>query len=116
MSLPSIHVRSCATIRRSISRCAVSLLGVMASTSSRKRMHGASFFLISGVAGAQIYVDSLWLRRMSLVVFSPTHPTCLIRYSVPRRTRTAVPVPVTISGSDPDVRLERWVDLLPLDT
>mgnify|MGYP001590903139 CR=1 FL=1 len=38
-----MHVSSCATILRSISRCAVSRFGVMASISSMKRMHGASF-------------------------------------------------------------------------
>lgn len=39
--LPSMEVRSCATIRRSISRWAFSRLGVIASTSSINKMHGA---------------------------------------------------------------------------
>jgi hypothetical protein len=70
MNLPSIHVSSCATIRRSISLCAVSLLGVMASTSSRKRMHGASFFHISGVARASEEELTLASSNVSRSVFS----------------------------------------------
>lgn len=38
---PSRHVNNCATIRLSISRCAVSRFGVMASISSMKRIAGA---------------------------------------------------------------------------
>ena len=42
VSLPSMQVKNWATIRRSISRCAVSRLGVMASISSMKNKHGAT--------------------------------------------------------------------------
>ena len=40
-NLPSMQVRSCETILRSISLDAVSLLGVMESISSRNNTHGA---------------------------------------------------------------------------
>lgn len=40
---PSMQVRNWATIRRSISLCALSLLGVIASISSMNRREGAAF-------------------------------------------------------------------------
>ena len=42
-NLPSMQVRNWATIRRSISLCALSLLGVIASISSMNRRQGAAF-------------------------------------------------------------------------
>ena len=39
-----MHVSSCATILLSISLCTVSLFGVIASTSSKNNIQGASFF------------------------------------------------------------------------
>ena len=39
-----MHVKNCATMRLSISLCALSRFGVIASISSMKNMHGAAFF------------------------------------------------------------------------
>lgn len=44
LAIPSMHVKNCATIRLSISLCALSRFGVIASISSINRRHGASFY------------------------------------------------------------------------
>ena len=56
-NLPSMHVRNCATIRLSISRCALSRFGVMASISSMKRRQGATLFASSNVS-RRVFSDS----------------------------------------------------------
>ena len=45
-----MHERNCATIRLSISRCALSRFGVMASISSKKRRQGATLFTSPNVS------------------------------------------------------------------
>ena len=52
-----MQVKNCATIRLSISRCALSRFGVMASISSMKRRHGAAFFASSKVS-RKVFSDS----------------------------------------------------------
>ena len=54
---PSIHVRSCATIHRSISLCTLSRLGVMASISSTKSRHGTTLLASSNVSRS-VFFDS----------------------------------------------------------
>lgn len=115
----SIHVKSCATIRRSISRCAFSRLGVMASTSSRKRIHGAIFCVgVSAGLGTEVRIRyTLASSNVSLSVFSdsPDMPETmegadtemkgsLISYTWPSAFRSPAPSRLT-----PAKHLTSWV-------
>ena len=52
-----MHVKNCATIRLSISLCALSRLGVIASISSMNSKHGATRFASSNVS-RRVFSDS----------------------------------------------------------
>ena len=63
----SMHVNSCATIRLSISRCAVSRLGHIASISSRKMIAGAAdLAACPDSTHIQNLYSRLWTRRRHL--------------------------------------------------
>lgn len=69
-----MHVKNCATIRRSISRWALSLFGVMASISSMNNRQGA-FFCENG------YNQHHNMREVTYFGFVKSLPQGLLRFT-----------------------------------